>query len=276
MKKIYLGFLLILVSISLFADGVLPLGSGTEADPYQIATLDNLLWVSTNNSSWSSHFIQTADIDASDTENWNGGEGFSPMGSNSHPFSATYNGQNYEITNIYINRPATTAQSLIRISDGANFSNLCIVDVDITGTSLTSVLISIAENSVINNCYSSGTINGLDIVGGLIGRADSCTITNSNSTVNCNGEDKVGGLIGEVRYSSLIDNCFTTGIVSGDGAVGGLIGSIGYTSTINNCYSISDITAQDNAGGLAGDFGESEMSGSYFAGSITSAHYAGG
>ncbi len=66
--------------------------------------LDNLLWVSTNNSSWSSHFIQIADIDASDTQNWGGGNGFSPIGNIDNNFTGTYNGQSFSITGLHIDR----------------------------------------------------------------------------------------------------------------------------------------------------------------------------
>ena len=44
-----------------------PSGAGTEADPYQIASLYNLLWLSNSPDAWDSYFLQTADIDASST-----------------------------------------------------------------------------------------------------------------------------------------------------------------------------------------------------------------
>ena len=106
MKKLIL--LLILVSTALlFADGVEPIGTGTENDPYQISTLDNLLWLSTTEDVWDdeAYFEQTADIDASDTENWNDGEGYSPIGNLDFPFYGNYNGNEYTITDLYINRP---------------------------------------------------------------------------------------------------------------------------------------------------------------------------
>ncbi len=88
----------------MFADGVHPNGTGTEDDPYLIESLDNLLWLSTTEEAWEFglHYLQTADIDASDTENWNDGEGFVPIGSylDSTPFRATYDGDNYQISNL--------------------------------------------------------------------------------------------------------------------------------------------------------------------------------
>ena len=37
---------------------------------YQVGTLAELLWVSENSSSWTSSFVLTADIDASQTQYW--------------------------------------------------------------------------------------------------------------------------------------------------------------------------------------------------------------
>ena len=47
-------------------------GNGSSGNPYQIATLNNLFWIATHNDVFNSYFIQTADIDASDSANWNG------------------------------------------------------------------------------------------------------------------------------------------------------------------------------------------------------------
>jgi len=53
-----------------------PSGDGSAANPYQIATLNNLYWVTQNSSSWSKDFVQTANIDASGTSSWNSNTGF--------------------------------------------------------------------------------------------------------------------------------------------------------------------------------------------------------
>ncbi|MGB0149894.1 MAG: FISUMP domain-containing protein, partial [Flavobacteriales bacterium] len=51
-------------------DCVVPLGSGTQADPYVITCLGELDWVSQNPSTWSSYFVLAQDIDASQTQYW--------------------------------------------------------------------------------------------------------------------------------------------------------------------------------------------------------------
>jgi len=93
-----------------------PNGDGTSDNPYQIATLENLYWITTNSSSWNKHFIQTADIDASETADWCTG-GWLPIGDNIttaiQVFSGTYDGQGYTISGLHItNNPSYMAFGL--------------------------------------------------------------------------------------------------------------------------------------------------------------------
>ena len=63
-------------------EGTAPtLGDGSEENPYQIDTLAHLKWLSFTESVWhNKHFIQTSDINATETKNWANGYGFSPIG----------------------------------------------------------------------------------------------------------------------------------------------------------------------------------------------------
>lgn len=76
---------------------IAPDGNGSAANPYQIATLENLYWVSQNGSCWNAQFSQTADIDASETATWfpNGSGGYygwMPIGNNTTNFTGFYHG----------------------------------------------------------------------------------------------------------------------------------------------------------------------------------------
>ncbi|MBN2830559.1 MAG: T9SS type A sorting domain-containing protein [Candidatus Cloacimonetes bacterium] len=209
MKRIALVFISLLFVISIFADGVLPLGSGTETDPYQIATLDNLLWVSTNESSWHSDFIQMADIDASDTENWNGGEGFSPIGNDANRFYGNYDGQGYSITSLYINRPTMDNQGLFGITQGATISNITVSDVSVTGYDNVGSIVGYNRSELIS-IHSSGEVNGHDFVGGLVGRTFSIYTAISNSSAACvvSGNKKIGGICGHVWGTDIINTFY--------------------------------------------------------------------
>lgn len=90
------------------------------------------------------------------------------------------------------------------------------------------------------------------------------------------------------RLTGIVENCYTTGIVSGTDAVGGVIGNVGkpFESTksiIRNCYSTAtvisnNISGNSRAGGIAGIiFEEGILENSYATGTvISSAAGAGG
>ncbi len=57
-------------------------GAGTADDPYEISSIENLNWISQNSWTWSKHFIQMQDIDASETSGYGTTyfKGFNPIG----------------------------------------------------------------------------------------------------------------------------------------------------------------------------------------------------
>ncbi|MBL7148610.1 MAG: T9SS type A sorting domain-containing protein [Candidatus Cloacimonetes bacterium] len=234
--------LLILISfVGLFADGTEPIGSGTQTDPYQIEILDNLLWISTNSDSWDKHYIQTVSIDATDTQNWNGGEGFSPIGigtSYYNCFTGTYNGQDYTIDSLFMNRSTSDYQGLFGSTSGATIENLGIINVNVNGYySVGGLVGSFMNFSTINNCYSTGSVNGFECVGGLMGFGGDSTISICYSTASVNGTGSaIGGLVGYYAFS-LISDCYSTASVDGTGSgIGGLVGVVGNGSTTSNSF----------------------------------------
>ena len=97
--------MLLLLSWSIYSQiATKPEGDGTGTNPYQIASLENLYWISANPNEWGKCFIQTEDIDASATSGWFGGTGWVPIGTGSAPFLGFYNGQGHTIDNLFINR----------------------------------------------------------------------------------------------------------------------------------------------------------------------------
>ena len=282
--KFGLLIIALLTSITLFADGVQPIGSGTEDDPYQVEILDNLLWISTNISSWSSHYIQTANIDATDTQNWNNGEGFSPIGtceSHNGPleerFTGKYNGQNYAIDGLHINRPNMNSQGLFGFIDSATIQNIEVSNVNIIGFWYTGGLVGFSyEGSTISNCTISGIISGYRNVGGLVGNNTVSIIQNctSNTEVSCI-EDCVGGLVGANIIASIL-NCSSIGNVNGNEDVGGLVGQSDDLAIIRNCFSTCNVNGNDNVGGIAGINSDALLTNSYSTGNVTGDYQVGG
>ncbi|MCD4817690.1 MAG: hypothetical protein K8S23_03235 [Candidatus Cloacimonetes bacterium] len=250
--KNLLLLILLFISIGLFADGVQPTGAGTSGDPYQIATLDNLLWVSTNDTSWDSYFLQTADIDAADTQNWNSGAGFSPIGNNSTRFSGEYDGSGYIISNLHINHPSTNYIGFFGYVYTGEVTNLGIENADIIGIDYVGGLVGRnTSSSSVNNSYSTGSVNGHDHVGGLMGRnSSSSSVNNSYSKGSVYEYNNIGGLVG--YNNSSISNCYSTGSVSGSNYVGGLVGIDTFTSSVNNSFWDTETSNQDTSEGGTG------------------------
>jgi len=117
-------------------------GSGTEGDPYQIATaehLDNIRnFVGPDYSHM--HYRQTASIDL-DQAPYNIDEGWVPIGTSgaADRFYGKYDGNDYIIENLFINL-TTSDTGLFGYADSATIHNVTLVNVDVTGGSNTGAL----------------------------------------------------------------------------------------------------------------------------------------
>ena len=265
MKNIIVScILLLIVNQILLADGTPPEGSGTEEDPYLIANLDNLLYLSTNDYLWTEgyHFSQTDDIDASDTENWNIGDhdndpdtpdevkGFSPIGM----FHGSYNGNEYIIENLLINLPGYFWVGLFGTIEEGNVENLGLININIIGGPYVGGFAGRNIFSTINNCYTSGTISSTwDIVGGIVGYNNESNISNCHNTANITGYDDVGGLVG-LSNNSTINQCYSDAGIYGESYVGGLVGKTECYTIISNSYSRGNVDGEEHIGGLVGLF----------------------
>ncbi|MDD1750253.1 MAG: hypothetical protein LUO89_10305, partial [Methanothrix sp.] len=259
-----------------------PSGSGTSGDPYLIATLDNLYWVTQNSGSWGAYFVQTADIDASSTSSWSSGSGFSPIGYAGTNFTGTYNGGGHAITGLFINRSSTDWVAMFGTTVGATIKNLHLINVNITGNHYIGALVGSNYGSTIDSCFSSGTVSTSEYeVGGLVGGSGgSSTISNCSSAATVTGgtSGMVGGLVG-VCNATTISNCSTSGSVIDTvetwARAGGLVGETDY-STITNCYTTATITSMNYVGGMVGYNQGSVFSSCYSAATVLCASYNGG
>ena len=234
-------------------------GSGTENDPYKIATpkqlarLAYLINSSSTNSTYKSlYYVQTANLDMS--EYW-----WESIGASSYYFSGQYDGGNFTISGLYT-EIAYSYQGLFGYVYGQSSSNkttiknIGIIDSNIQGYEYVGGVVGEAYYSTITNCYNTSAVLGCyRFVGGVVGRDYSSTITNCYNTGKVTGDNWVGGVAGDVREDSTITNCYNTGNVTGGGYdVGGVVGSANSISTITNCYNIGNVTGNYYVGGVAG------------------------
>lgn len=60
----FIAILILFSSLSLAQTATAPpAGDGSSNNPYQIATWQNLYWISQNSNQWNKYYIQTANID---------------------------------------------------------------------------------------------------------------------------------------------------------------------------------------------------------------------
>ena len=246
-------------------------GEGAKEDPYQIETIEQLQTIA-DMLYLDKHFIQIADIDASDTENWNEGKGFEPIGSSSdHSFTGSYDGNGYEISGLHIDRPDRDGVGLFgfayRRSATGSISDLYLHQINIVGGDMVGGLIGyISWPGEVSGVSVSGNIYGDSYVGGLAGIGGGL-ISNSHVTVDVTGNNKVGGLAGFGGSS----NSIATGDVTGNSRVGGLVGE-GYG--VQNSVATGNVSGDSYVGGLAGSVGF--VHASYATGDVFGNRYVGG
>ena len=200
-------------------------------------------------------------------------------------FAGTFDGAEYTISDLYINRPTENYAGLFGYtSTTVTIQDVTLEDVDVTGNDDVGALVGVTGGGTctIQGCSSSGAVTGGQNVGGLAGFVSglvSDTVKDCNSSCVVSGERQVGGLIGYTS-SKTVTRCHATGSVTADmGAVegycraGGLVG-YGKQGTISKCYAKGNVSATNSsnyvtlAGGLVGE-ANSDIENSYARGNAT-------
>lgn len=254
-----------------------PSGTGSSSAPYEIDSLPNLLWLSTNNAVWSAgnEFKLMKDLDASDTKNWNAGSGFSPIGNITSSFDGFFHGNGKVITGLAIHRPSLDSLGLFgKIGATGTVDNLGLQGITVLGRTFLGTLFGVNQGTVTHSFVTTGIVTAADSVQlniGLMGGNNVGTISNSyaNGAVSAMGLKSgaiavAGGLV--AINSGTISKCYAMGSVTsssiGSNAdAGGLVafnsGTISHSfsmdtlwATAISTYAIAGgITAWNNANG---------------------------
>jgi len=182
-------------------------GEGTEQSPYVITNIYELQAI---NQGLTCSFKLSNNIDASETKEWNDGKGFEPIGGGTDEFTGSFDGNNYSINNLHINRPERHNTGLFGVLD----SDALVMNL-------------ILENSKISGNFAVGSIVGHNSCGNII-----------DSEVNdvvISGKKVVGGIAGwNENPSGLLRIKSTKTYIKGITDVGGIIGdNSGYVMEIN-------------------------------------------
>ena len=240
----------------------------------------------------------------------NGGLGFDPIGTYNpiNPFTGTFDGGGYDISNLYINRDKSGVGLFGHV--GGNISNINLENINITGGipsrgkpyvgGLAGVCGVEGITSYISNCsLTGGVVAGGDYSGTLLGYvAFSTTISDCHSTARLHvlrgWQLDLGGLIGvlghcdpnyESSNSNLSGSSFSGSfsVDSNEAFIGGLVGMV-FNSSISDSYATAHIIS-NGGGGLVGKLGYSSVYGypcvgkiynSYATGDVSGNSYVGG
>jgi len=204
----------------------------------------------------SEDYVLVNNIDASDTETWNDGAGFEPIGT----FIGTLLGLSHSIHDLYIDRSDSDDIGLFSVIDGARIESIHI-SAEITGRFNVGILAgrAIAFSNYIMSCSTSGSVTATGGAGGLLGESinDSAlyiAFSSSSATISSTGV-LVGGFIGKASNEARIINCYANGDVSGGEEVGGFCGrshSQFPRPLFHNCYAIGHVSGNSDVGGFLG------------------------
>ena len=252
--------------------------NGFITTPYNLWMLvnnvDQLQKISTN---LSGQYALGRDIDASETRNWNGGAGFTPIGASYlNPFVGKLDGMNRTISNLYINRPTTDYVGLIGKSEG-EIRNLGLINAYVRGSDTVGTFIGDNDGGVLANVYATGYVRAEGdpnimtsgrtlFTGGLVGSNSMGTkdgglvrgqIIDAYSDVTVSGNSGLGGIVGFNMGS--VERVFATGKIelTGDTSAsvsGGIAGTNFYGGRVSNAYWSNDTTGQSTVTGL--NFGD--------------------
>jgi len=136
--------------------------------------------------------------------------------------TGSFDGQGYEIRDLYINRPDESDVGLFGlVNEGGVIKNVGVVRATVTGGEAVGCLVGDNDGTV-SNSYCSGNVTGDATVGGLVGHNGVGTVSNSYSTGTVTGNSSVGGLVG--HNWGTVSNSFwdieTSGQSTSDGGTG--------------------------------------------------------
>ena len=217
----------------------------------------------------------------------NEGKGWQPIGIWPDPFTGSFDGQGFEIRDLFIDRPVEDYVGLFSfVETGAVIVGVAVIGADVTGNEYVGALVGHIHDGSLSNCHSTGSVAGDTHVGGITGESGGI-FSNTYSTASVTGVHEVGGLIGQNHGT--VSKSYCTGRVTGDEYVGGLVGwnhhgtiSSSYSSgtvdgvslvgglvgsnraTVSNCYSTGNVTGLEDVGGLVGRNYQGTVSNSFW------------
>jgi hypothetical protein len=253
----------------LISEDIPMLGSGSADDPYLVTNCTQLQNIQLN---VTAAYRLANDIDCSETETWNEGAGFIPIGDfmSVGPFTGFFDGAHHTISHLTIHRADAPFMGLFSVAIGAVFQNVTITDAQVineaggyTEVAGTGALIGAMANSVIRGVHVLNShIQAQVPAGGIIGtiyniegsyadtlyaQADISLSDVQNTEVSTTGIFAVsGGMVG-ASFGGNVENVFASTTVRADGEAGGLIG-LGIFGHLRNAFVLGNASSSGTGG----------------------------
>ena len=263
--------LFFVIPVASFATGGTMAGSGTAADPWQVADYEDLKKVGESPYTMDGHYRLVKDIDASasKTETFpdmdaSSASGFKPIGQRpavkldssaavdssalSAAFSGSFNGAGHVISNLNIvsfMEPSTGF--FFKLESSARIDSLTLKKYHFRG--IYSGGVAGVNYGTINDVHvDADTLDFVHAAGGIVSENHG-TITNSSFSGMI-----LGGYLGGIAYenSGKISNCEAV-LKNGGTDQPAMFGGVSYnnTGTISDCKTSGEIRASTNVGGIA-------------------------
>ena len=275
------------------AYGFSGVGAGTEESPYIITTCVQLQEM---DDELDAFYELGANIDCSDTENWNSGAGFDPVGT----FTGSFDGSNYIIENLTINRPSTSSVGLFGYNSGGTITNAHVLSSFVAGRDYVGGIVGYMDDGVVNHssfnitstdhtcatgdCVQVGSSYGGGVIGYIEGDLDVNNIASSGGVNFETGQSpySLAGLIGYQGFGVVLTDSYTSATVNTvSGESGGAIGALDTSAAevaVQRVYSTGDLTstysvccfANAPVGGLIGYIYGGSIADTYATGDVTS------
>ena len=241
-------------------------GSGSEGDPYRIATaadLRELAWRINDEQSQaqfvSAHYVLTADIDL-DGKQWE------PI----QTFTGVLDGAGHTVSGLKINYKAPLIgdpvyqQGLIGTLSGT-VQDLTIhnsaISVQGEGVYEVGAVAGKVRDGVIRNCHTTDSVSLTSsyhaggICGSLNKGSEISGCTNAAAVTGTSKISSIGGIA--VRSACPVVECSNSGTITCTGDAGGIVCTA--TAGISDCVNSGDVTADGNAGGIVDSFDDGAL-----------------
>lgn len=215
-----------------------------------IGTAEELVTLMNTESMWSGDYVLTNPINLD-------GYKLSPIGTKETPFTGTFDGAGYEISNIYLEGEQYVA--LFGYIQGATITDLTISGTVIATGDYSGGLIAYASKEMyVSRCHNKCNVTGIEYTGGICGYAtgsDKSTTTPkmhitecmNSGTITCldTAQSDAGGIAGSIYGVGNVSDCFNEGLVTTGNVslekpyIAGIVGKTGSYGRVTNCYNIT-------------------------------------